>query len=115
MIRVSIGLLALGLTCSALLAQTGKGIRFWNLTDNTVKELYLSPAGKDEWGPNQCENDKDKEVDHRERLSISGIQAGRYDARLVDNKGRNCTVRNIQIKDASVFSIEEKQLKNCKR
>jgi hypothetical protein len=110
--RFSFGLLVLGLSCCAALAQSGKGIRFWNLTANTVKEFYLSPAGKDEWGPDQCKNDKDGEVDHRERLSMAGIGAGRYDARLVDAKGRTCIVRNIEIKDAAVFSIEEKQLKN---
>jgi hypothetical protein len=113
MFRWSFGLLVICITCSATLAQTAKGIRFWNLTANTVKELYLSPAGKEEWGPDQCKNDKDGEVDHRERLKISGIGAGRYDARLVDNKGRNCIVRNIEIKDDAVFAIEEKQLKNC--
>jgi hypothetical protein len=113
--RWSVAVIVLCVIGSAGMAQTGKGIRFWNLTANTVKELYLSPAGKEEWGPDQCKNDKDGEVDHRERLTIAGIGAGRYDARLVDNKGRNCTVRNIEIKDDAVFSIEEKQLKNCAR
>jgi hypothetical protein len=115
--RASLGLIVLLLlTCSPALAQTGKGVRFWNLTANTVKEFYLSPAGKDDWGPNHCASDKDGEVDHRERLSISGVAAGRYDAKLVDVKGRNCIVRNVEIKDAAVFSIEEKQLKNnCKK
>jgi hypothetical protein len=110
---VPLTLLMLGIACSAALAQTGKGIRFWNLTANTVKEFYLSPPGKNEWGANHCASDKDGEVDHRERLSIAGVQAGRYDAKLVDVKGRSCIVRNIEIKDASVFAIEEKQLKNC--
>jgi hypothetical protein len=113
--RVALGLIVLGLSCPAVLAQTGKGIRFWNLTANTVKEFYLSPAGKEEWGPNHCASDKDGEVDHRERLNVAGVQAGRYDAKLVDVKGRNCIVRNIAIKDAAVFAIEEKQLKNCKK
>jgi hypothetical protein len=66
-------------------------------------------------GPNHCANDKDGEVDHRERLNISGVQPGRYDAKLVDVKGRNCVVRDIEIKDAAVFTIEEKQLKNSTR
>jgi hypothetical protein len=48
-------------------------------------------------------------------LNVAGVQAGRYDAKLVDVKGRNCIVRNIEIKDAAVFAIEEKQLKNCKK
>jgi hypothetical protein len=47
---------------------------------------------------------------------MSGIVAGRYDAKLVDEKGRTCVVCNIEIKDAGVFSIEDKQLKGrCSR
>ena len=42
----------------------GKGIRFWNLTANTITSLQMSPAGKDSWGPDQCKNDKDGTVDH---------------------------------------------------
>src|SRR5262245_20253930 len=94
-------------------AAQDKGIRFWNLTANTVKQLYLSPAGKEDWGPNQCKNDRDGEVDHDERLRITGITAGRYDVKLADNRGRACTVRNVEIKAGSVFSIEEKQLTDC--
>src|ERR1700721_498332 len=56
---------------SSVMAQ-GKGIRFWNLTTATVSGFELSPAGKDNWGPNPALNDKDKEVDHDERLRITG-------------------------------------------
>ena len=94
-------------------AAQDKGIRFWNLTANTVKQLYLSPAGKEDWGPNQCKNDRDGEVDHDERLRISGIEPGRYDVKLADVRGRVCVVRNVEIKAAAVFTIEEKQLMEC--
>jgi hypothetical protein len=107
--------LVLVLVCCAAAAQDRRGIRFWNLTANTVKEFYLSPAGKDEWGPNQCKNDRDGEVDHDERLRIVGIEPGRYDAKLADVRGRVCVVRNIEIKAAAVFTIEEKQLTDCAR
>lgn len=101
------------LVCSAADAQDRRGTRFWNLTANTVNQFYLSPAGKDTWGPNQCKNDKDGEVDHNERLRIAGVQSGRYDARLHDERGRVCLVRNIEIKEGAIFSIEEKDLKDC--
>ena len=107
--------LALLLVSSAATAQDRRGIRFWNLTANTVKQLYLSPAGKDEWGPDQCKNDRDGEVDHDERLRITGIEPGRYDVKLADVRGRQCVVRNVEIKAASVFAIEEKQLTECTR
>ncbi len=91
----------------------GKGIRFWNLTTATVSTLQLSPAGKDSWGPNQTLNDKDKEVDHDERLRITGIEPGRYDVRLGYRSGKTCLVRDVEIAADAVFSIADKDLKEC--
>ena len=90
-------------------------MRFWNLTLYTVTDLRMSPAGKDAWGPNQCENDRDGTVDHDERLRIAGIEPGRYDVKLTDKIGRVCTVRNVEVKEAAVFAIEEKQLTDCRQ
>jgi hypothetical protein len=96
-------------------AQDRRGMRFWNLTLYTVTDLRMSPAGKDAWGPNQCENDRDGTVDHDERLRITGIEPGRYDVKLTDKIGRVCTVRNVEVKEAAVFAIEEKQLTDCRQ
>lgn len=102
----------LSLTASAL-AQDRKGIRFWNLTSATVNKLHLSAPGQNAWGPNQCLNDKDGEVDHRERLTLKDVQPGKYDVQLGYANGRMCVVREVEIKDGAVFSIEDKQLKEC--
>jgi hypothetical protein len=91
----------------------GKGIRFWNLTSSTVTTLQLSPAGQNAWGANQCANDPDGAVDHDERLRIVGIAPGRYDAKLADRAGRTCIVRNLDIKENGIFSIEDKDLTGC--
>jgi hypothetical protein len=96
-------------------AAEGKGVRFWNLTASTIVNFQLSPAGQNSWGKNQCENDADGSVDHDERLKISGIVPGRYDAKLKDKDGRSCVVRNIEVNAGDVFSIEDKQLIDCTR
>jgi hypothetical protein len=106
---------ALLLTSASELAAQGKGIRFWNLTTATISGLQLSPAGKDSWGPNQTLNDKDKEVDHDERLRITGVDPGRYDAKISYRDKRQCLVRDIEIKADQVFSIEDKDLKDCSK
>jgi len=110
------------LVCAALLlasssgaSAAGKGIRFWNLTSATVSNLQLSPAGKDTWGANQTLNDKDKEVDHDERVRVTDIEPGRYDAKIGYPKGRTCFVRNIEIAADAVFSIADKDLKDCNK
>jgi hypothetical protein len=91
-------------------AAEGKGIRFWNLTDATITSLQLSPAGKNDGGQNQTENDKDHSVDHDERLKITGIEPGVYDVKFRDSLHRECVIKNIDIKAGGIFSIEEKKL-----
>lgn len=96
-------------------AAIAKNTRFWNLTANTITSLQLSPSGKNEWGPNQTDNDFDRSVDHDERLKITGAASGAYDVKLIDKSGRSCVVRNIQVKEGSVFAIEEKDLQGCSK
>jgi hypothetical protein len=107
--------LALASIGPEVIAQTTKGVRFWNLTLNTITQLQMAPAGSDAWGPDQCKNDRDGTVDHDERLRITGITSGRYDVKFTDKAGRRCTVRNIEVQDGAVFSIEEKQLADCNK
>ncbi len=92
-----------------------KPTRFWNLTVYAVTSLRLSPAGKQEWGPNQCTNDGDGTVDHDERLAVTGVKSGRYDVKLADKIGRVCIVRNVDVKEGGIFIVEEKQLTDCKK
>jgi hypothetical protein len=110
-----------GVACAALVLvvigssarAAERGMRFWNLTRHTIAEFQLAPAGTSKWGENQCKNDKDGTVDSDERLRITGIPPGTYDARLKDVSGRVCVVHNIAIKAGDIFSIEEKDLTDC--
>ncbi|HMF68431.1 MAG TPA: hypothetical protein VK602_12575 [Phyllobacterium sp.] len=113
--RWTLASVALLLASTGELAAQGKGIRFWNLTTATVSSFQLSPAGKDNWGSNQTLNDKDKEVDHDERLRIIGVEPGRYDAKVGYPDKRQCLVRDIELKADAVFSIMDKDLKNCRK
>jgi hypothetical protein len=94
---------------------SAKDTRFWNLTANTITSLQLSPVGKNDWGRNQTDNDRDRTVDHDERLKITDTAPGLYDVKFVDQSGRTCIVPNIQVTAGAIFSIEEKNLKDCAR
>lgn len=107
--------IALLLASAGELAAQGKGIRLWNLTTATISGFQLSPVGKNTWGPNLTLNDKDKEVDHRERLRITGVEPGHYDAKVSYPDARQCFVRDIEIKPDAVFSIEDRDLKDCNK
>lgn len=95
--------------------KAGKGIRLWNLTTDTISSFQLSPTGQNKWTTNLTLADKDKEVDHDERLRISGIEPGRYDAKVGYPNGRQCMVRDIEIKVDAVFDIADKDLKDCNK
>ena len=114
MLRVLLAGVVLIAATGPLLAQAKpKGIRLWNLTSAPISGFQLAPAGKNAWGPNQTLNDKDKEVDHDERLPIKGVEPGRYDAK-VDYRGtKECFVYDIEIKADAVFSIKDENLQDC--
>ena len=108
-------LAALLILAAGTTACAAKATRFWNLTDNTITAFALAPAGTDTFGPDQCKNDKDGSVDHDERLKIVGVSSGSYAARFTDSKNRTCTVKNVDVQEGEVFSIEEKQLGDCRK
>jgi hypothetical protein len=112
--KISVVALVLVATSVAAIAQS-RPTRFWNLTRHTISELYLAPSGSTDFGPNQCKNDKDSTVDPDERLRITGVASGTYDAKLKDVSGRSCLVRNIKVEAGEIFSIEEKELTACTR
>jgi hypothetical protein len=115
MLRAVIAIAVLLLIATSQLVAQGKGIRFWNLTTATISSLQLAPAGTNNWGANQTLNDRDKEVDHDERLRITGVEPGRYDAKVGYRDAKQCLVRDIEIKRDAVFSIADKDLKDCKQ
>jgi hypothetical protein len=91
-------------------------MRFLNKTAATITELRLAPAGSEDWGPNQTENDSDRAVD--EGLNLKGIAPGRYDVKLVDKTGRVCMVRDVEVVNGGrpyAFSISEADIKDCRR
>lgn len=109
-------MLAPGLIWWGTSGYAAERLRFWNLSANTITELYLAPPGSGKWGPNQCLNDADKSVEHDERLTITGVEPGRYDVKLVDTKGRACVLLNVELVAGRpyAFSISEKDVATCK-
>ena len=102
-----------GLVFEAPLA-LAKDTHFWNLTQDKIVSLQLSPAGQNSWGKNQTENDPDHAVDPDERLKITDTPSGTYDVRFADEKGRSCLVSNVSIIADEIFAIEESKLTGCK-
>ena len=92
-----------------------KPTRLWNLTAWTITSLKLAPVGSEKFGRNQCLNDKDATVDADERLRITGVKTGQYDARIVFKNGRVCRARNLSVVEGQIFDIADKDLVDCSK
>ncbi len=104
--------------CAAVIAASMAGaadrLVAYNLTTATeFKALYLAPAGTRGWGPNQVLNDKDKVWDSSERLRLTGVTRGRFDARLIDSKGRTCTLAGVDLTRDTSFDVRDADLASC--
>jgi hypothetical protein len=110
------GLLAAALLMTAAgAAQAAGHLRFWNTTSETLTEVQLAPVGTTKWGLNQCLNDDNKSVEADERLDLEGVTPGHYDVRVVDEKGRICVVKNVEVRGGGkyAFDIGDKDLTDC--
>ena len=90
-------------------------MKFWNLTGEDLTELYLAPEGTDKFGDNQTKNDEKNQAEADERLPLTGVKAGVYDAKIKDKNGRSCLVKGVELRDTGPysFSLEADQLTNC--
>ncbi|MGH6969455.1 MAG: hypothetical protein ACREEN_10175 [Stellaceae bacterium] len=75
--------------------------------------VYFAPAGTTLWGPNQALNDDDKELDFGERLTLTGLDSGPYDVKLIDKKGRTCIMHKVDLTKAASFDIRDADLTRC--
>ncbi|WP_020174460.1 hypothetical protein [Methyloferula stellata] len=112
--RIFLPMILGGLVATAALA-ADKPTRVWNLTSQTITNLQLAPAGTTNFGENQCLNDKDKEVEHDERVRVTNVETGSYDVKVGYEDGRTCLVKGVAVEVGKVFSIEDKDLTGCKK
>ncbi len=109
----SLSALALALPIAAQAAE--KGTQFWNLAAKTVTHLQLAPAGTQSFGADQARNDPDGTVDPDERVKVTGIESGTYDAKVTYKGDRTCVVKGLKVDKGKVFSIDDKALTDCAR
>ena len=113
--------LSLGLAAPAFAddddkAEVKSKMIFWNLTGEDLTELYLAPEGSDKFGDNQTKNDDNNVAEADERLALTDVKAGVYDAKIKDKNGRTCLVKGVELRDTGPysFSLEADQLTDCK-
>ena len=87
----------------------------FNLTTATnFTGLALAPEGTENWGPNQALNDPDHVLDASERLTLKGIQRGRFDVKLQTKKGCIVIKHGVDLTHDLTFDIRDGDLGGCR-
>ena len=89
-------------------------VAYNNTSTTDFDGLYMAPAGTGQWGPNQVLSDKDKVLDHGERLRLSGITRGQYDVKVTFGPGRSCIRRGVDLTADLSFDLRDDDLTGCR-
>lgn len=85
-------------------------IKIQNKSSWEIHEVYFAPSSLDEWGEDHLGKQVLKTGD---TLSLTGVTAGKWDVRLVDEDEDECVVKDQQIKASETFVIEDEDLLGC--
>ncbi|MCC6525353.1 MAG: hypothetical protein IT373_22055 [Polyangiaceae bacterium] len=80
--------------------------------DWTFDKLYLSPAGTEQWGPDQllCHA-----VPKGGAFALVGLDCVAWDMKLVDEHGDACVVKNVDLCPlGGTYVVENRDLAGCK-
>lgn len=110
-------IVALGLVASLAALPAAAAAKFFAYNETTSTSfagVYLAPAGTTNWGANETLNDKDHTLDFGERLLLTGVTPGRYDAKLVTDKGKTCVRKDVDLTRDTSFEIRDGDLAGCR-
>lgn len=72
----------------------GTNLTIYNETDWAIKRIYLSTTDDENWGYDRLGR---YILRHAYHVTVSGLICDRYDAKLVDEDGDICILRNIRV------------------
>ena len=101
--------------CALLLSSNalaeGVSITFKNSSKWEIHGLFLSTTKEKEWGPEQL--GKDQVIGTGETFSLTDIEPGKYDMKLVDEDEDECVITGIKLASDQAVEITDKDLIAC--
>ena len=102
-------LLAMGLVTAA----QALSLKVVNKSKTAVHHLYLSDAGDKKWGEDQLGEGKNDTIEAGDSFTLTGIEAGDYDVKLVTEDDTECEVDDVDFKSSKEWTITEHMLNKC--
>jgi len=81
-----------------------------NGSETAIHHAYVSPASQNTWGEDQL---GDEAVLPDAEFTVTGIPAGVYDIKLVDEDGTECIWAGVDMSEGAVATVTEDLLDVC--
>lgn len=75
-----------------------------------IQEAYVSSVDDDEWGPDQLGANV---LESGQTWTLTGVECGDYDLKLVDEDGDVCVKRGIEICGTRTWALDNDELLSC--
>lgn len=111
-VRLNAGMalaVALALTFASTAALAANVI-FVNQSSWQIHEIYFSPASQSNWGEDHLGSEV---LEKGDSLTLSGVHAGRWDVRVVDEDGDECVLEDVRIDRSDRWAITDSDLLGC--
>lgn len=84
-----------------------------NTSKTPIHHIYLSAVGEKNWGDDELGDEDDDTIEPGASYTVTDIEAGKYDLKLVASDGTACIVPNVRFGTDKVWTITEAMLDNC--
>ncbi|BAP46032.1 putative uncharacterized protein [Pseudomonas sp. StFLB209] len=85
-------------------------IQIQNQSSWDIHEIYFAPSSQGDWGDDHLGK---QVLKAGMTLSVSNVEAGLWDVRLVDEDEDECVIQRQQISTSQAFVIDDEDLLNC--
>lgn len=104
-----VGLLSFGVASIA----SAHDLEIVNKSKTEIHHLYLSSVNDNDWGPDQLGDKSNDTVDPGESFTLTGIERGHFDVKVVAEDGTECVVENVTFNEGKEWVITEHMLDKC--
>jgi hypothetical protein len=84
-----------------------------NHSNKTIYNLYLSSSADKNWGPDQMGDNADDTIAPGGSFTLTDIEDGDYDVKLVTKKGTECEIDNVKFSSDMEWDVDNDMLSGC--
>ncbi|MES2820010.1 MAG: hypothetical protein V4812_13595 [Pseudomonadota bacterium] len=104
---------SVGFSLSMLLAFPALGastVKIENASSWDIYEIYFAPSSQEDWGEDHL---GEQALISGMTLTLTGVTAGKWDVRLVDEDQDVCVVQEVTIKASETWKVTDEDLLGC--